>query len=261
MDKIAIIITTFLRDNLLYKTIQTIMNNLPEKCIILIGDQNPTEQKLHQYSLKNIYYYGLPYDCGLSFSRNYLVEKAACLGIDYVLISADSIPFNKKYDFNPIIEFLKQNENYGLVGLSDNSLPWNVDMKLIPGAHWALDIPRKSPLFYQDSKFQPCDMVGNFFLAKTECLLENKWKNELKLCEHESFFYDLSLTKWKVFYTDYIVAQHIIAHTEPLYDSYRKRIYGEFRTKLQEIYGIKGWVTYSSDLKQAFARWKIATKR
>ena len=43
--KIAILITTFLRDKLLYKTIQSIINNYPKDCIILIADQGYTDSE------------------------------------------------------------------------------------------------------------------------------------------------------------------------------------------------------------------------
>lgn len=261
MDKIGIIVTTFLRDDLLYKTIQTIINNLPDNCIILIGDQNPTEAKLHTFSQEKVYYYGLPFDYGLSASRNFLVQEAQKLKCNYILLSADSIEFTKKYDFESIISFLESNKDYGLIGLSDDSIPWNVNMELIPKKHWQLDISHTEKIIYNNIEFLPCDMCGNFFLAKIECLLENKWNNDLKLAEHEAFFWELKkLNKWKVFYTDYIVSKHIIAHNESQYNSYRQRIYTEFRKKLQEIYNITGWVTYTPDLIKVFNNYKRTHK-
>ena len=73
LPKIAILMTTFLRNELANKTIQTILPQLSDDCILLIADQNKPEQQLTLDSNWNhIFYCSLPYDCGLSFVRNYL---------------------------------------------------------------------------------------------------------------------------------------------------------------------------------------------
>src|SRR4030065_2868007 len=103
MDKLAILIPTIHRDNLLMETINSILENYCDNWIILIGDQNNIEDysedkrifyetacaKAHEVNPINdrIKVVHLPYDCGLSVARNELVKVANNLGIKYCLIS------------------------------------------------------------------------------------------------------------------------------------------------------------------------------
>jgi glycosyltransferase involved in cell wall biosynthesis len=135
MDKIAILITTFLRDNLLYKTLQSIVDNYSDNLIILIADQGYHSQEkdttIEYYKSQiPLEYYQLPFDCGLSFARNFLVQKVSEMNIPYCLISADSIQFINKYNFQSIIDFLESNSSYGLVGfdLEESKCPWEFYM-------------------------------------------------------------------------------------------------------------------------------------
>ena len=123
--EIAILITTFLRDNLLYKTILSIMNNyMGNHYIILIADQgyHSVEKDI------NIDYF----DSGLSYARNFLVKKAAELNIPYCLLLADSIQFIQRNDFGKYISFLKSDESYGIVGfeLENSKCSWEYDLSV-----------------------------------------------------------------------------------------------------------------------------------
>ena len=112
--KIAILITTFLRDNLLYKTIQTIVDNYTKDCIILIGDQGYTNSEKditidYYKSQIPLEYYPLSFDCGISIARNFLVQKAFEMNIPYCLVMPDSIQFIESYNFESLFEDLDDN--------------------------------------------------------------------------------------------------------------------------------------------------------
>jgi len=245
-NKIAIIYTTFLRNKLSLETIQSIQPYLSEKMILLIGDQNKVGQGInHKYTnCKHTIYYELPFDCGLSYGRNYLVQIAQKMGIKYCLLTADSIKFTEKYNFDPIINFLEEKEERGIVGfeLLDRQY-WVYNIDLIPGLFFKLTKNNLKVVNNQEIQFTGCEVITNFFLAKTKCLIDNKWDNELKLAEHEDFFWRLKQTKYKVFWTNYIKAQYINQkNTE--YNKYRRRLYYEFKQKLQQKYSITGWLQY-----------------
>ena len=243
-EKIAILITTFMRDDLLIRTVNTILKNWDDRFYILIGDQGSAGSKEWLYKkLKNqkkgkvIY---LPFDCGLSHARNQLVTEAYYLSLKYVLLSADSIQFTNKYDFQPIIDFLNTDKDRGIVGfhLDGSKGDWYRDLELIPGKYFQLNKPTREAI----GDFQPVDIVKNFFLAKTDCLLDNPWDRELCLCEHEDFAYRLKTeTNWKVFYYPKLSALHV-TEREGEYAKFRNRCYNEFQTKLKQKYGITGWV-------------------
>jgi len=258
MKTIAICLTTFMRDKLLFESVKSILDNWSDNYVLLIGDQNPTKTKKQYYNnlRSEIKYYPLPFDSGLSFSRNFLVQKAKEQNIDYCIITADSIMFTKKYNLQPVIDFLENNNEAGIVGFNLlKRVPWEVDMKFIKGKGWELDIPRRKIVKFKSLFLQPCDMIKNFFIAKTKCLLENKWDEELKLSEHESFFNELKQTNWKVFYISNIKAMYK-DYKSVKYQHYRRRMYHFFRNILRKKYEINGWVTYTPELCKVFSNWK-----
>jgi len=253
---IAIIYSTFLRDELMYQTVQSILDNFLNNCILLVGNQSykTDGERLNGFSnfcANNdnpchfpIEYYNLPFDCGLSYARNFLVQKAKSLGCKYCILTADSIKFTEKYNFEPIINFLEEKDNRGIVGLGlDNRQYWVYNMELIPGHFFKLNKDNLKIINSQGIEFISCEVVANFFLAKTQCLIDNPWDNNLKMAEHEDIFWRLKQTKWKVYYTDYIKAQYI--NNKPTeYLKFRQRLYSEFKQKLQQKYKISGWLKY-----------------
>jgi len=258
MIKIAILITSFLRDKLLYESVQSIIRHYTNNYIILVANQSykTDEERLKGFSDFNvnidntvhapIHYYNLPFDCGLSYARNFLVEKANSLGCKYCWLSADSIMFINEYNVNPIINFLEEDSKRGIVGVELYGRPeWHRDIDLVKGKHFHLKIPTRPIITFQDVKFIPCDVIKNIFIAKTECLINNKWDNELKLLEHEDFFWRLknSDNSYQVFFTDYITTKYKDFKPNE-YNKYRRRMHAEFRKKLQEKYKIEGWCKY-----------------
>lgn len=287
MKKVAIILTTFLRNELLYNTINSILKYWSDNYVLLVLDQGKmteTNLKTLQYltklvqisdftykpiegdgsvqaPLKRAYneqleYWQLPFDCGLSASRNFGVERAKQLNIPYCLITADSIKFTQSYNFQPIIEFLEANEKRGTVGFNlKNRICWECDIDLIEGKHFLLDIPKRPVHIYKNINFQQLDVCRNFFLAKTEALLHTKWDEKLKLSEHEDFWFRFKNSPYSSFYTNYIEAEYI--NFKPTdYNKMRKRMNGEFRAILKKKYGITGWVAYTKELSKCFEEFK-----
>ena len=238
MNKIALIYTTFLRDDLASKTITSIINNWNTDWRLLIGDQNPTDEKASLYA--NFMYYDLPFDCGLSYARNYLVKKAKELGYEYCLVTADSIEFTGQYNFEPIMIFMKDN-GVDKVGFRlDNRVSWEYNIELIPGKHFELSLSNEN-LEYDGITYNKVDICKNFFLAKTDALINIPWDNELKLSEHEDHCWRLKQASYKTYFTNYIGANYVDNKPNE-YTKYRQRMYFEYRKKLQEKYGIKGWI-------------------
>ena len=245
--KIAILLTTFLRDELLYRTLQTIVDFFPKDAILLIADQgDASNKKLSEIAkIKEqipCEYYQLEFDCGLSFARNYLVEKAKELNCQYCLLTADSIQFTKNtQNLDSIIEVLEQQEEVGIVGFDIlGRQSWEYYLIITSGFKL---IKSEDYIEYNNQKFKQVDVCRNFFLAKTKLLIANAWDNELKLAEHEDFFYRLKNTGYKVIFTNAISACY--QDDKPSkYKQYRNRLYNEFSTQLKEKYHIKRWLIY-----------------
>jgi len=253
LSKIAVIYTTFLRDDLAKKTLKSILNNWNSDYKLLIGDQSggKSNGELFRYFVdylqknkkrKCVSYYQLPFDCGLSYARNFLVKKAQELGCGYCLVTADSIKFTKKYKFDSIIKFMELKEGIVKVGFSlKNRVPWEFNMRLLPGECFELRLSSEKFLKYLGIEYQKVDICKNFFLAKTQLLLNIPWDNELSLLEHEDHCWRLKQVGYKTYVTNSINAEYI--DDKPLeYKQYRNRMYLEYRKKLQQKYDIKGWV-------------------
>ena len=106
MSKLAILYTTFEREELSKKTLQSIYPYLSSPDVfLLVADQSKIPYST-TYGTTNSFIYTLPYDCGLSAARNFLVQQAQKLGCEYILLTADSIEFISGYNFQPYINFL-----------------------------------------------------------------------------------------------------------------------------------------------------------
>lgn len=248
MKKIAVLFTTFKRNFLAADTLHSIIEARDPNWEILIGDQNEQACPPH-FSLRmdddpiedHIKYYHLPFDCGLSAARNALVKKAEELGCEYCLLTADSIQFTKPLDLKPIIDFLDRDPKRGIVGLKlENRVSWEYNMEINPGISFVLTKPNE---FIEEDKikYTKCDICKNFFLAKTEALLNVPWDEELKLSEHEDHSWRFKQSGWERYFTDHCSAVYV-DNKPPEYVVYRNRMYQEYRKKLQNKYGIRGWV-------------------
>lgn len=246
MAKIGIIYTTFLRDGLMFQTIKSILDNWYKDFILLVGDQGPPDpQKLFfcQDSSK-VKYFILPFDCGLSYARNYLIRRASAFNCEYSIVTADSIQFIpetiKKLD--NAINFMNSYPNIGILGFDlRNRIPWEFNMDLKEGRF----ILTKSNITHYSNGLitKECDICRNFFLARTEALLNIQWDYALKLFEHEDFFWRFKQSHWKVRWTPDIVGQYLNEKSEE-YLQYRQRMYSEFRSILFKKYNLNEWVEY-----------------
>lgn len=244
-NQIAILYTTFLRDELMYKTLESIFQNCTKNCIVLVADQGDYDEKKIAFIKKayNCNYYLLPYDCGLSYARNFLVQKASEFHIPYCLLTADSILFTEHYNFMNIIDFMKTDLKIAKVGLKlNNRVSWEFNLDLIPGDSFMLQVSKDFTTFNQ-IPYHKVDICKNFFLATTESLLKVPWDNELKLLEHEDHCWRLKEAGYKTFTTNEVSANYI-SDKNAKYNEMRKRMYEEYNLKLKQKYGITSWIKY-----------------
>jgi hypothetical protein len=193
MNKLTILITTFLRNNLLYKTIQTIVDNYNNNCIVIIADQGYTDSEkditidyfASQIPLK---YYKLPFDCGISIARNFLVQKAFELDIPYCLVMPDSIQFTRVYNFEQLFNKL------------DNNSIINFKLKNV------------EPIVLKD-----------IFLAKTN-LIGDLWDNEMKIFEYELAFTECIKRGYKIEWNEDYNFKKVNSRSTEEYQTYCKRI-------------------------------------
>lgn len=260
-DKIAIIITSIHRDDLLIEAVSSIIDNWQDNFRIIVVDQNKehSEEKrffmnavasrFHLTNEQLIKFHNVPYNCGLSYARNYGVKIATKMNIPYCLISADSIKFNKSINkINDLISYFKR---YDLIGLDlkNRKVGWEGKLSIKNNA-FELDFIDKTCKFCDNKKLVifNCDIVRNLFLAKTESLFDIKWDEKLLMSEHEDFFIRYS-DKYKVGWTKWCNAEYIGDKSKKNNEEYsevRKKNFQESQKYLFEKWNLKKWINYKN---------------
>lgn len=262
MDKIAIILTTINRDKLLLETLESVIDVWQENWKVYIVDQNEedSEEKQLWYKLianeahkekdKKIEVLRVPYDCGISYARNAGVKKAHEDGFKYVILGADSIKFTKKMErVNDLLHYMRR---YDVIGLDiNNRIKWEAKLNLIKDSHFELDFIDTSCKTCSSSKIviYNCDIVRNFFLAKTESLVNSPWDEDLKMREHESAFYEFKQKGYKVGWTKWCIGEYIGEKTKKdgsEYSKLRQKNWRDSMEVLKKKYNLKKWVSYKN---------------
>ncbi|MHA2012753.1 MAG: glycosyltransferase family 2 protein [Candidatus Helarchaeota archaeon] len=239
MNKIAFIITTFQRDNLLFKSIESLLPHLKENWHVIIVDQgNQSKEKSEWLYGKRVFYYHVPFNSGLSFCRNFGVDIANKLGCNYCVIGSDSFLFNPNIKR---LSILLSNSPFDLLGfeLHGCKCGWEAKLNLIKEKSFELDFIKKpiNKIFYD------IDICRNFFIATTKSLLNVQWDNNLPLCEHEDFFWRYKQAGFKCGWTNSIDAEKMPDRPKE-YSNFRNKNFQEGMQYLRKKYNILGWVSY-----------------
>jgi hypothetical protein len=248
MNKIAIIVTTMSRDSLLEKAILSMIKFRPENTSIFIGDQGCKEidaAKMNKYLDLNCHYITLPYNCGLSYARNYLVKQASEQGFNYCIIASDSMFFTEKTkDIDKLIQYM---DKYDCIGCNLNGgvpIYWVGNLSLVPGKFFTLDFIDRENLVNAINGIFDCTIIHNFFIAKTQSLVDVQWDNNLKLAEHEDFFHRYNIAGFKVGWTSTVSCDYVRSHGA--ISNIRSINWQEGLRKLFLKYKIDHWIEYKN---------------
>jgi glycosyltransferase involved in cell wall biosynthesis len=257
---IGIIITTFLRDTLLSKSVQSVLENCTFPYKLIIVDQNPNDIKRNLY--KNDSYIELPYDSGLSKARNAGVLEAKRLGCEYCIISADSITFGASFtnlkNILPILQEVETNrkewQGLDLLGFNLIGRPsWEARLELVKDSYFLLDFDETKmsiDTYFIESEpnkilVKNCDIVRNFFIVKTNKLLSCLWDENLVMGEHEDWFYRFKQQGFKVGFTNSFEGKYIGERTGE-FKTIRNKNWTKGINLLKKKYNLKTWVQYAN---------------
>ncbi len=241
---IAILIPTFLRDERLMKSIESILkrcehDDMFRKWVrIYVADQGHpewSEQKTEFYKkLKEGGHkvYKTPFNSGLSYNRNFLVQQSV---EPYVMIVDDDFEFTADTDLGAFLEVLNHRECNGVVGGNiENRPPYHADLVFEEKENGRylyrvqkLNEPQNLHIYNTTQKNKELtyfytDIVLNFFLAKREVLEEVPLDNDLKLVEHTDHFLRIKRnTNWKVCHYPNTTCRHITSKVSKEYKSFR----------------------------------------
>ena len=198
----TVVIKTFERPNKLINLLKSIREFYPLMHVIIIDDS--TSCIKYKWD-KQTSYHHMPYDIGLSEGRNIGVSYVKT---PYTLLLDDDFLFTEKTKLNIFIDILK-NYNFDIVsgdvvdyGVMTRS--WRGVFK-IKGENLVL---KYLPANNKKNGYPKLDFVLNFFLARTIILKHNPWDSDLKIREHEEFFWRLKQNNIRVTYTNEVSIWH-----------------------------------------------------
>lgn len=260
MQDLTMIIKTFERPYCLKRALKSIYKYYPDAKVIVADDSKDSNEKIitKYFSDKDVEYFRLPQDCGVSYGRNRLVEKVKT---KYFLLLDDDFVIDKKTELEESFCIMKERKLDILGGYVRNYKTVNnyFDRFLvffetlfkyeIP-SNYIGTIEQKGNELYFDYKihefpeYQESDMVINFFIAKTKTILEkNMWDEDLKIQEHSAFFYTAKKAGLKIAFTNKLSVRHMPVRLKR-YSNFRTRNYVQVFMKK---YGIKKIITTYDD--------------
>jgi len=231
MKNLTAVLISFLRPEYTFECIRTLHKEYKD-IKILVAENGQYNKELHEYiHARGGRYFLMPFDSGVCYARNRLVELA---DTEYILVGDDDFYYNKEAKVREMLKFLRGNKDFDLIGgrirergkILDyqgfiNIYPDHFEYKKMNPEHNLYDIP--SRLVYQK-----CDITFNFFVARRESIIGIPWDEKIKVAyEHSDWFISMMKAKRSVAYTpDAIVIHkpdHIVIKNENDYKYYRHR--------------------------------------
>jgi hypothetical protein len=194
---------------------------------------------------KEIRLYDLEYDCGISKARNELIQKVNLWGIEYTLLTADSITFDESMKGLQFVTSSMGLLGYDLCGLNlNNRIPWEAELTLKQNEAFELDFI--DPKEKEKHDFVDCSIVRNFWITKTETLLHVPYDNDLVMCEHEDFFWRMQICGKVICCTNYCSGTYNKGENTPEYDKIRATNFRIGQQRLKDKYQLKSWISYKN---------------
>lgn len=191
-------VTYFLRRSGLIRLLESINRYYP-RVDVTIANQGDDEINLDGCTV-----FKLPFDYGLSASRNYLVKNTQK---PYILVLEDDFVFNNSTDIKIMKELLEKDKDVGVVGgmVKEHGQEVNFEQ------YFHIDKEKRimehvsdgnEYYKYRNISYKETGSVLNFALFKREVFNDIMWDGRLKLADHTDFYYRLQKeTKWRVLYT------------------------------------------------------------
>ena len=177
IENVTFIIKSFMRPGCLERLISSIRIRYPD-VDIMVADDGPEIVSRNDAKVFN-----LPFDTGLSYGRNYLVDRVST---EYFLLMDDDHVFEDSTKVEKLLHPLKHGP-FDLVGAqvleAAGPFPWQGLME-IDGTCLTMKPGNRGE--YEAT--QKVDFCHNFFAAKTEAIRRVRWDDTFKMGEHTDFF-------------------------------------------------------------------------
>lgn len=246
--ELAILCHTFLRDDKMYKCINSFIEKLPYAKIYLTDGGIISAKKNQFYNelrKKGHTVLLMPFDISPAKARNIIIER---IKEEFILKIDDDFYVGDKTKIWRSLELMIDNKDIDILGMGVESA--RVLSKFI----YDLKIDENRNFFninknefwdykkYKEIKYHFCDVTPDFFIARRNIFPECNWDEKYHVGEglHWDFFYTLKEKKKKVAYTPDSIIYHM-KHDDPasaLYTKLRNRKQANM-IKLKKKWNIK----------------------
>ena len=204
-DEVSIIIKTFERPHALERLLGSILASPAAGCRILVGDSSLHVARSGLLLRDNVACYGLPYDSGISYGRNYLVDRVTT---PYCVVLDDDLVFTPDTRLDILLGIVRE-RGFDLAAGEGNLLvrgkPGHANIRIAGGK---LTVTAGAPPESFLNGLPVYDMVSNFFLATTASLRDIRWDEQLPVYGNHLDFFIRYSAKYKVTYTDRVLIHH-----------------------------------------------------
>ena len=244
------IIKAFERPEKLLDLVASIRQYYPAMPLVIVDDsQSPLAHPWDEHTR----YLHVEYDVGLSKGRNIAVNLVQTR---YTLLLDDDFFFTQNTKIEVFLEILK-NHSFDLV--AGDVIDHGTKIRLFRGDMKIID--NKLHMIYRvgntrHAQYPELDFVLNFFLAKTELLRQHPWDSDLKIREHEEFFWRLKGHGTRITYTQNVSVYHypdiVNAEKQIQYNKMRQERLNYFHSLACQKIGVKDIISDGSSYQGPF---------
>lgn len=253
MRDITALIVSFYRYEYLEKCVSSLREVYPEIDIV-IGNNGPEDKRKEDLAKKyGARYFQLPFDCGICYGRNFLVNQ---IDTKYTLVGDDDFFYTKETRLGKMYKVIKENPEFDLVG---GRIFEGGTVRDYQGfIHEYPDHFVYERLIVDESKMvQECDITFNYFIAKTDALRRVRWDEQIKVAyEHSTYFIDFKRAGFKVAFCPLSIVVHkpeIVVENREEYQQYKYfRTRRSDKKRFFERFGIK-YVVGMNGMRDVFS--------
>ena len=203
-DDVAVIVTTFMRDKSMFRTVKTIRKFYPTIDIILADNGHPTPEKSAFAESYDCQLVEVPFDSGVTVTRNAGVRALDKRRHAYVVIVEDDIGFTTATDFGAWRAVLDAEPEVGVAGgllrlltehAGESEQHYEATLEISADDRTAYLRKIEAPEWKKTRsgvRYHFADIVLNVFMARRATLDAHPWDENIKSApEHCDWFFGL----------------------------------------------------------------------
>jgi len=205
-DEVSIIVKTFERPQAVERLLRSILLSPAAECRVLVGDASHDPVPPACLAQGRIEHLRLPVDSGLSYGRNFLVDRVTT---PYCVVLDDDLVFTRATRLDVLLAMVKEG-GFDLAAGEGNLL--------VRGRPGHGNIERRGRQLMLHAGAPPrshhnglpvYDMVNNFFLATTASLREVRWDERFHVYGNHLDFFMRYSARYRVTFTDQVAVDHV----------------------------------------------------